>query len=221
MHKDWECILCEEFNKDYFKNIQNFLKEQENMGKIIYPNKKNIFKCLDISPKEIKVVILGQDPYHGENQANGLAFSVSKNVKLPPSLRNIFKEIEEEYDVKMSKKNGDLTPWAKQGVLLLNTILTVEKSIPSSHKNIGWSIFTDKIIQKISENFEKKIFLLWGSHAIKKYKLIDEKKHLILTSNHPSPLSAYRGFFGNNHFKKANDYLIENNESIIDWKISD
>jgi uracil-DNA glycosylase len=221
MHEDWKSILKEEFEKEYYKNILLFIKEEEENGKIIYPKKEKIFKSLEIAPSKIKVIIIGQDPYHGENQANGLAFSVEIGQKIPPSLRNIYKEIEAEFGYKMSKKNGDLTCWFNQGVLLINTSLTVEKSKPGSHKDIGWSQFTDTIIKKISDNFDRKIFILWGSHAIKKQQIIDEKKHLILTSNHPSPFSAYRGFFGNNHFKKANNFLIENNQTPIDWFIKD
>lgn len=221
MHEDWKSILKEEFEKEYYKNILLFIKEEEENGKIIYPKKEKIFKSFEISPSKIKVIIIGQDPYHGENQANGLAFSVEIGQKIPPSLRNIYKEIEAEFGYEMSKKNGDLTCWFNQGVLLINTSLTVEKSKPGSHKDIGWSQFTDTIIKKISDNFDRKIFILWGSHAIKKQQIIDEKKHLILTSNHPSPFSAYRGFFGNNHFKKANNFLIENNQTPIDWSIKD
>ncbi len=221
MHPKWKDILKEEFNKDYYKNIELFLKKQEKESKIIFPKKENIFKTLTISPEETKIIIIGQDPYHGENQANGLAFSIEKGQKIPPSLRNIFKEIELEFGCKMSKKNGDLSPWLYQGVLLLNTILTVEKSIPGAHKDIGWDIFTDAIIKKISDNYDKKIFILWGAHASKKEQIINKNKHLILTSNHPSPFSAYRGFFGNNHFKKANDFLIKNNQKPINWIILD
>ncbi len=221
MHSKWIDFLKEEVDKEYYKNIQSFLKKEEEKKKIIFPTKENIFKTFDISPDEIKVIIIGQDPYHGENQANGLAFSVEKGERIPPSLRNIFKEIETEFGFEMSKKNGDLTPWLLQGVLLLNTILTVEKANPGSHKDIGWNIFTDAIIEKISNNFDKKIFILWGAHAIKKEQIIDKNKHLILTSNHPSPFSAYRGFFGNNHFKKANEFLIKNNKKPINWQILD
>lgn len=221
MHENWNPFLNSEFKKEYYKNIISSLKKDANNGKIIFPPKDKIFKCLDIDPNKIKIVIIGQDPYHGEKQANGLAFSVENGMKIPPSLKNIYKEIELEFGIKMSKKNGDLTPWFDQGVLLLNTILTVEKSNPGAHKDIGWNIFTDKIIEIISQNFEEKIFIFWGSYAIKKKNLIDENKHLILTSNHPSPFSAYKGFFGNNHFKKANEFLIKNNKEPIDWKILD
>lgn len=221
MNEKWEHLLEKEFKKDYYKEIKSFLKKEEEKGKIIFPKKDKVFRSLDLPPEKIKIIIIGQDPYHGENQANGLAFSVEKGMKIPPSLKNIYKEIELEFEINMSKKNGDLTPWFNQGVLLLNTILTVEKGNPGAHKDIGWNILTDEIIKIISNNFEQKIFILWGAHAIKKKSIIDQNKHMILTSNHPSPFSAYKGFFGNNHFKKANQFLLETNQKPIDWTIFD
>lgn len=217
----WKDFLNNEFNKDYYKKIMFFLESELNKGKIIYPKKDNWLNALSVNPEKIKVIILGQDPYHGENQAHGFSFSVEKNVSLPPSLKNIFKEISIEFNIEMSKKNGNLTPWVEQGVMLLNSVLTVEKGNPASHKNIGWEKFTDEVIEFISTNFDKKVFLLWGNYAIQKKKIIDENKHLILTSPHPSPFSAHNGFFGNNHFKLVNDYLEKNNLSIIDWQIKD
>lgn len=220
-HVDWKEYLEEEITKDYYKNLKNFLKNEINQGKIIYPKQENWFNALSISPKDIKVIILGQDPYHGENQAHGFSFSVEKNIKLPPSLKNIYLEIEKEFGYKMSTKNGNLIPWIDQGVLLLNSILTVEKNKPGSHKNQGWEIFTDKIISILSVNFEHKVFLLWGNFAINKEKLIDHNKHLILKSPHPSPFSAYNGFFGNNHFLITNQYLQQHLQKEINWIIQD
>lgn len=217
----WKTFLQEESVKDYFIKLKKTLNDMHINGKIIYPEKEDWLNFSLISPEETKIIILGQDPYHGENQAHGFSFSVKKDVKIPPSLKNIYKEIEQEFFIKMSSKNGNLMPWVDQGVMLLNSILTVEKSNPGSHKNIGWEIFTDTIIKKISSEFEQKIFMLWGAYAIKKASLIDQSKHLVLTSPHPSPFSAYTGFFGNNHFKMANDFLIKNNKKPIDWSIVD
>lgn len=220
-HVDWQEYLEEEITKNYYKNLKIFLKNEISQGKIIYPKQENWFNALSISPKDIKVIILGQDPYHGENQAHGFSFSVEKNIKLPPSLKNIYLEIEKEFGYKMSTKNGNLMPWINQGVLLLNSILTVEKNKPGSHKNQGWEIFTDKIISILSANFEHKVFLLWGNFAINKEKLIDHNKHLILKSPHPSPFSAYNGFFGNNHFLTTNQYLQKHLQKEINWIIQD
>lgn len=211
---DWKPYLQEEFEKPYYKEITNFLKEQYNT-KIIYPPQNKIFACLSTPPQDIKVIIVGQDPYHGENQANGLAFSVSPGVKIPPSLKNIYKELENEYKKPMPP-TGDLTGWSNQGVLLLNTSLSVEKGLAASHSNIGWQMFTDKIIKTMSDNFNNNVFILWGSHAKAKKSLIDEKKHLILTSAHPSPFSV-TGFLGNNHFLQTNDYLTQHKKMAIDW----
>lgn len=220
-HNDWKPFLQEEITKPYYKELSNFLTEQENNNKKIYPEKKNWFNALSVSPENIKVIIIGQDPYHGENQAHGYSFSVEKGVKIPPSLVNIYKEIETEFGYEMSKKNGNLTPWVEQGVMLLNAVLTVEKGSPASHKGKGWEIFTDKIISSLSENFENKVFLLWGAFAQGKQELIDSKKHLILKSAHPSPYSASNGFFGNNHFKKTNEYLKSKGLEEINWQIKD
>jgi len=173
------------------------------------------------SYSDVKVVILGQDPYHGPNQAHGLSFSVQKGIMPPPSLVNIYKEIENEFGVTMPKNYGNLTKWAKQGVLLLNTTLTVRAHNANSHKDAGWQIFTDNVIRKLNERQTPVVFLLWGSHSIKKRSLIDETKHLVLTSVHPSPLSAYRGFFGCGHFKKANEFLAASGFEPIDWTIEE
>lgn len=219
MNKNWKPYLHEETQKEYFISLKYFLLNEKNAGKIIYPMTENIYTAFEIEPEKVKVVILGQDPYHGANQAHGMSFSVLPNVKPPPSLKNIYKEIESEYGYKMNDKDGYLLPWANQGVMLINSVMTVEASTPASHKNKGWEIFTDKVITSLSDNFEHIVFMLWGSYAKAKNSLIDSKKHLILESAHPSPFSAHNGFFGNNHFKKANTYLKENNLEEIDWKI--
>ena len=213
----WQEIIKQEQQKDYYKNMQTQL-DIEYATKTIFPPKRDIFKAFDLTSIEnLKVVILGQDPYHKLGQAQGLAFSTPANIKNPPSMRNILKEIENEYNEISTCNDGDLTPWAKQGVLLINAILTVEEANPASHKKIGWQTFTDNIIRYISNNNTDIIFLLWGASAIKKSKLIDENKHHILTTVHPSPLSAYRGFFGCNHFKNTNDILKKINKEPIKW----
>lgn len=219
-HTNWNNYLSDEIKKDYFKNILNNLETEIKRGKIIYPDKKNWFNVLNMNPENIKVVIIGQDPYHGENQAHGYSFSVRKGIKIPPSLKNIYSEIEKEYNYTMSKTNGDLTPWIEQGVFLLNSILTVEKEKPASHKQIGWDKFTDFLIKVISENCENVVFLLWGKFAESKKVLINSSKHLVLISAHPSPFSAHN-FFGNNHFILTNKYLKEKNKTEISWQIKD
>lgn len=209
----WDEILKEEFKKDYFVNIE---KQLEKTNKIIYPKKENIFRALKLTDyNDIKVVILGQDPYHGENEANGLCFSVYKDVKIPPSLRNIFKELKE--DLNIERDNTDLSDWALQGILLLNTILTVEKDKPFSHKNLGWNYFTDNIINKINQKKESVIFVLWGNAAREKKKLITNKNHIIIESAHPSPLSYTRGFKNSKPFSKINKILKEQNKKEIKW----
>lgn len=194
---------------------------QRAKGKVIYPQKEDVFNAFKYCPlSELKVVILGQDPYHNVNQAHGLAFSVQKNVAVPPSLLNIYKELEGDLNIKKAP-HGCLTSWAKQGVFLLNTVLTVEAHKAHSHANIGWEIFTDTVIQKISDTKESVVFMLWGAHAQKKAKLIDAAKHLILKAPHPSPLSAHRGFLGCGHFSKANNYLQAKGLSVINWQIEE
>ncbi len=184
-----------------------------------YPPKTNVFRAFELTPFEnIKVVILGQDPYHGEGEANGLAFSVNKGIKLPPSLRNIYKELEEDLGIE-APKHGDLSDWAKEGVLLLNSILTVEKDKPASHRNVGWERYTDSIIKEISEKKEHIVFILWGNFAQSKEYLIDRKKHIVIKSPHPSPFSARKGFFGSKPFSRTNQYLIRNNIKPINWKL--
>lgn len=209
----WENLLTEEISKDYFIKLVSELKA----GPPFLPPKHLMFRAFELVKfDQIRVVILGQDPYHGTGQANGLAFSVNSDQQLPPSLKNIFKEISS--DLKIENTNGDLTPWAKQGVLLMNSILTVQENTPSSHANIGWEKFTDKIITDISSNLEHVVFILWGAYAKSKEPLIDSSKHLVLTSPHPSPLSAHTGFFGNKHFSLANQYLNQHGKNTIDWR---
>lgn len=212
----WEDILKDEYNKEYFLNLKKFL-EQEYGKYTVFPKKSDIFKSLKLTEYEdTRVVILGQDPYHDDNQANGLAFSVNDGIKLPPSLVNIYKEIESEYQCKVNRR-GNLEYLSRQGVLLLNTVLTVRAHNANSHKDMGWEIFTDKIIEKLNEREDPVIFVLWGNNAIKKEKLINKGRHYVLTAAHPSPLSAYRGFFGCNHFKKINEILRYLNKEEIKW----
>lgn len=208
---NWDKILSEEKEKEYFKKLIFFLNN-ENKTKTIYPKKEDLFKALKYTDYEdVKVVILGQDPYHGEGEANGLCFSVNNGIKIPPSLRNIFKELKE--DLNINRTNTDLTDWAKQGVLLLNTVLTVEKDKPFSHRNKGWEIFTDSIISKLNEREKMIIFVLWGSAAREKKKLITNKIHKIVESTHPSPFSYDKGFKDSKPFTKINSYL--NKDKII------
>ncbi len=215
INKKWDVILKEEMKKEYFKNLGIFIKDQYNK-KTIYPKYKDIFNALRYTDyDEVKVVILGQDPYHGENEAHGLSFSVKEGVKMPPSLMNIFKELDSDLHIKRTKT--DLTDWAKQGVLLLNSIMTVVKDTPLSHKNKGWEIFTDRLIEILGEREKPIVFIFWGSYARSKKELIKNKKHLILESVHPSPLSASRGFFGSKPFSKTNNFLIKNNMEPIKW----
>jgi len=219
LNKQWTSFLDEELNSTNFKNLQTFL-EQEYKTKTIFPKYEDIFCAFNlINPEQVKVVIIGQDPYHGFNQANGLAFSVYKSCKIPPSLRNIFKELIDDIGCNIPL-NGDLTKWSQEGVLLINSVLSVEESKANSHKNIGWEIFTDSIIQKLSSKFKNIVFILWGGPSQKKESLIDLDKHLVLKAPHPSPLSSYRGFFGSKPFSKTNNYLKEHNKKEIDWCLS-
>jgi uracil-DNA glycosylase len=214
---DWQVILKAEINKNYFAELTTFVSKAY-QNAVCYPPKKAIFQAFNYCNfKNVKVVILGQDPYHGFGQANGLCFSVSDNMAFPPSLRNIFKEIETDLTIPIPV-SGNLERWALQGVFMLNCILTVEEAKPESHKNVGWEKFTDFVIQKLSEKKEPIVFLLWGSYAKKKGSKIDRSKHFVLESGHPSPLSANRGFwFGNKHFSKANSFLQETNQEKINW----
>lgn len=214
---NWEDIIDLEKQKDYYKSLEKEINKRYKTT-TVFPEKQNIFKAFYLTKLDnLKVVILGQDPYHGFGQAQGLAFSTPANIKNPPSMQNILKEIQSDLGKKSICEDGDLTPWAKQGVLLLNTILTVEESKPKSHHNLGWEVFTDNIIKYISDNCEDTIFILWGSPAISKTKLIDTKKHHILTAPHPSPLSSYRGFFGCKHFSQTNNILKSLNKEAIIW----
>lgn len=216
IENSWKKVLQTEFDKPYFEELVNRVKA-EYKTKTIFPKGSLIFNAFNLCPfDKVKVVILGQDPYHGIGQAHGLAFSVPEGIALPPSLQNIYKEIESDLNIKV-EKNGDLTRWAKQGVLLLNSTLTVEQHRAASHQNFGWEIFTDNVINILSKEKEHLVFILWGSFAIKKSSLIDKAKHLVLTSVHPSPLSAYRGFLGNKHFSQTNSYLSANNMEPINW----
>ena len=215
INKKWDIILEEEFKKDYFKKLGMFVKN-EYKNKMIFPPYENIFDALRFTDyDEVKVVVLGQDPYHGLGEAHGLSFSVRENVKMPPSLQNIFKELYNDLGIKRTK--SDLTDWAKEGVLLLNSIMTVEKDRPLSHKNKGWETFTDTVISKLNEREEPVIFLLWGSFARSKKELITNSKHKIIESVHPSPLSASRGFFGSKPFSKINNYLKSIDKEEINW----
>jgi uracil-DNA glycosylase len=210
-------FFLEESRKEYFKKIEIFLEKCYCDNVEIFPKKENIFTAFSLTTfVNVKVVILGQDPYHDNNQAHGLAFSVLKNCKVPPSLKNIYKEIQSDIECSIPQ-SGDLTSWAEEGVLLLNTILTVQAHKASSHKDIGWEEFTNAVISKLSTEKENIVFVLWGKYAQSKSDLIDETKHLILMSHHPSPLSAYRGFFGSKPFSKINNYLNHHDKSSINW----
>ena len=212
----WYELLKDEFDKDYFLKLRQFIKN-EYKTKQIFPHPKDIFKAFELTPvNDVKVVILGQDPYHGANQAHGLAFSVQEDIKIPPSLNNIYKELYDDLNIPI-KRSGNLEYWAKQGVLLLNSVLTVESGKANSHKNIGWEKFTESVISLISKKKEILVFLLWGNYAHKKEDFIESNNHLILKSVHPSPLSAYNGFFGSKHFSKANNFLKKNNIKEIVW----
>lgn len=217
-NNSWDILLKDEFRKPYYLNLRKFLV-QEYKTQTVYPNMNDIFNALKITDyKDVKVVMLGQDPYHQPNQAHGLCFSVKKGVKAPPSLQNIYKEIYAEYGYPIPN-HGELTYWAEQGVLMLNTVLTVRESQPNSHKGMGWEIFTDNIISLLNARPEPMVFLLWGANAGAKQKLITNPCHLVLKSAHPSPLSAYNGFFGNGHFKKTNEFLKSKGQKEIDWQI--
>ena len=215
--KSWQLALGAEFPKPYFSKIEHYLNAWLEEGAVIYPAPENIFAAFNLTPLEhTKVVILGQDPYHGPGQAMGLSFSVPDGMKVPPSLRNMYKEIEEDIGATQFS-SGDLTGWAEQGVLLLNTALTVEDGKAGSHSKIGWAKLTDAAIQALSLGREGIVFILWGGHAQKKAGLINSEKHLVLAGPHPSPLSAYRGFFGCKHFSKANQHLKAQGKSEIKW----
>lgn len=215
---EWKARLAEEFEKPYFHWLADFVRgEYASTDVKVYPPASKIFEAFNETPfDDVKVVIIGQDPYHGPGQANGLCFSVNPGMPFPPSLMNIFKEIQAETG-KPIPSDGDLSRWAKQGVFLLNSSLTVREHSPKSHAGIGWDKFTDEAVRKLAREKEGLVFMLWGADAIKKGSFIDRNRHLVLTSPHPSPLSAYRGFFGNGHFNAANDYLVKNGKTPIEW----
>ena len=219
LHPTWQAVIGEEFNKPYMHALRAFLQQEKAAGKIIYPPSPLIFNAFNHTPfEQVRVVIIGQDPYHGPHQAHGLSFSVPLGVAPPPSLVNIFKEIAADLSIKMGK-TGDLTPWANQGVLLLNATLTVGQAKASSHQNKGWEQFTDAAIAALNAQRKNLVFVLWGSYAQKKGDVIDAQKHLVLKSVHPSPLSAHRGFFGNHQFSTINQYLIKQGHTPIDWQV--
>lgn len=213
----WKSVLADEFEKDYFKKLTEFVRGEYLSGKTIYPAPKNIFNAFNLCPlDQVKVVIIGQDPYHEPGQAHGLCFSVENGVDLPPSLINIYKEIESDIGCK-SITNGDLTAWANQGVLLLNATLTVRAHAAASHAGHGWETFTDAVIRAVAQTQKNVVYMLWGSFAQKKAEMVDKNENLVLCSAHPSPLSAYRGFFGNHHFSRANEYLVQHGKEPINW----
>jgi uracil-DNA glycosylase len=216
----WSDILAEEKQKDYFKDTLAYVEQKRSQGVTVYPPQELVFNAFKITPfDQVKVVILGQDPYHGPNQAHGLCFSVLPGIKSPPSLVNMYKELADSIAEFEIPSHGFLQPWAEQGVLLLNTVLTVEQGQAHSHKHLGWETFTDKVVQGLSDESEGIVFLLWGSHAQKKGSTIDASKHFVLKAPHPSPLSAHRGFFGCKHFTRTNEILIEQGKEPINWQI--
>ena len=218
LENSWKEKLLEEFNKDYMRSLSEFLRSEKSKNKIIFPPGNKIFNAFNLTKfEDVKVVILGQDPYHGLGQANGLSFSVNKKIFIPPSLKNIFLELKNDLNVPISQ-HGDLTSWAQQKILLLNSVLTVEQGKPNSHKELGWDKLTDRIISRLSQRGNM-IFVLWGKIAQSKLQLINKKTNKVLSAPHPSPLSAYRGFFGCRHFSKINKILIESGSSKINWKL--
>lgn len=217
-HNEWDNLLADEFDKSYYRQLRAFLKS-EYATQTIYPDMYHIFNALQsTSYSDVKAVILGQDPYHGPGQAHGLCFSVQKGIQPPPSLVNIFKELQSDVGIPCPA-HGDLSSWTKQGVLLLNTVLTVRQGTPNSHKNKGWELFTDRVITLLNEREQPMVFLLWGANAASKIPLITNPRHLILKTVHPSPLSAHRGWFGCRHFSRANQFLMQNNMAPIDWSV--
>lgn len=221
MEPGWKQVLADEFDQHYMHRLRDFLREQKRQGKVIYPPGPLIFNAFNHTPFDcVKVVILGQDPYHGPGQAHGLCFSVPKGVAVPPSLQNIFKEIHRDLGLPVPR-HGNLESWADQGVLLLNATLTVEQCAAGSHQNRGWEQFTDAAIGHLSREREGLVFMLWGSYAQKKGRIIDRERHLVLAAPHPSPLSAHRGFIGCGHFSKANEYLARHGRQPIDWSLPD
>ena len=220
LEASWRKRLQVDFDAEYMLELRDFLREQKLLGKTVYPSKDEIFAALNATPFDaVKIVILGQDPYHSPGQAHGLCFSVRQNVPIPPSLRNIYKELAADINF-LPPKHGCLNEWAQQGVLLLNSVLTVEGNLAASHKDIGWEKFTDSIVSHLNDKAENIVFILWGNYAQKKGAMIDRARHLVLESPHPSPLSASRGFYGNHHFSKSNEYLRAHDVAAIDWQLS-
>lgn len=219
LEESWKQALAGEFASPYMASLKHFLQEERQAGKVIFPRGSEYFRALDLTPLgRVKVVILGQDPYHGEGQAHGLCFSVRPGVRIPPSLVNIYKEMEDDLGVPPAR-HGYLEYWAKQGVLLLNSVLTVERSLAASHQGKGWEKFTDAVIARVNEQESPAVFMLWGSYAQRKAAFVDTRKHLVLKAPHPSPLSAHNGFFGSRHFSKANEFLIAHGIAPIDWRL--
>lgn len=219
LEESWKQALAGEFASPYMASLKHFLQEERQAGKVIFPKGAEYFRALDLTPLgQVKVVILGQDPYHGEGQAHGLCFSVRPGVRIPPSLVNIYKEMEEDLGIPPAR-HGYLEYWAKQGVLLLNSVLTVERSLAASHQGKGWEKFTDAVIARVNEQEKPAVFMLWGSYAQRKAAFVDTRKHLVLKAPHPSPLSAHNGFFGSRHFSKANQFLTTHGIEPIDWRL--
>jgi uracil-DNA glycosylase len=221
LEDSWKAVLGPEFQNPYMSELRRFLIAEKEAGKRIFPKGSEYFRALDLTPlDEVKVVILGQDPYHGHGQAHGLCFSVQPGVRIPPSLVNIYKEMQTDLGIPPAK-HGFLEHWARQGVLLLNSVLTVEEARAAAHQGKGWERFTDAVIRAVNEECEGVVFMLWGSYAQKKAAFVDQTRHLVLKAPHPSPLSAHNGFFGSRHFSKANAYLIEQGRESVDWQLPD
>jgi uracil-DNA glycosylase len=219
LEDSWKQALADQFSAPYMANLKSFLQSQKQDGKVIFPKGAEYFRALDLAPLgQVKVVILGQDPYHGDGQAHGLCFSVQPGVKIPPSLVNIYKELQTDLGI-APVRHGFLEHWAKQGVLLLNSVLTVERSLAASHQGRGWEKFTDAVIAQVNQQQTPVVFMLWGSYAQKKAAFVDQSRHLVLKAPHPSPLSAYNGFFGSRHFSKANEFLAQQGLQPIDWQL--
>lgn len=221
LEDSWKAVLQDEFSKEYMQVLRSFLLSEKQSGKLVYPKGGEYFRAMDLTPfEQVKVVIIGQDPYHGPGQAHGLSFSVRPDVRIPPSLVNMYKELEDDLGIPPAG-HGFLEHWAKQGVLMLNAVLTVEHKQANSHQGRGWEEFTDRVIAELNEHRENIVFILWGSYAQKKGYFIDQSRHCVLKSVHPSPLSAYRGFFGSRPFSKTNAYLQQNGIEPIDWRLPD
>lgn len=221
LDESWKKALQPEFDAPYMKQLREFLISEKQKGKVIYPKGSDMFRALNLTPLgSVKVVILGQDPYHGEGQAMGLSFSVRPGVRIPPSLVNIFRELKDDLGIPPAH-SGDLTHWAEQGVLLLNSVLTVEKGKAASHQGKGWERFTDSIIAKVNEQDTPVVFMLWGAYAQKKAAFVDSERNLVLKGPHPSPLSAHNGFFGKHYFSKANEFLKAHGQTPVDWRLPD